>query len=58
MATCRTCGMQIEVPEGWSVGPAVRRHYWDAHPDRMLQTQQDRKAEKLMPRDADGGASS
>lgn len=57
MATCRTCGMQIEVPEGWSVGPAVRRHYWDAHPDRMLGTQQDRKAERLIPK-ADGRASS
>lgn len=53
MATCRTCGKQIEVPEGWSVGPAVRRHYWDAHPDRMLQTQQDRKAERLIPGKAD-----
>ena len=31
MAECKTCGATIEVPEGWSVGPAVRRHYWEAH---------------------------
>ncbi|MEX2588223.1 MAG: hypothetical protein WD602_09585 [Actinomycetota bacterium] len=49
MATCRTCGESIRIPEGWAVGPAVRRHYWESHPDRMQQTRQDRKAERLIP---------
>ena len=35
---CKTCGAIIEIPEGWGVGPAVRRHYWEQHPDRMQQT--------------------
>ena len=33
---CRTCGATIRVPAGWSAGPAVRRHYWAKHRDRML----------------------
>lgn len=49
MAECRTCGATIEVPEGWSVGPAVRRHYWEAHPERMQKTQADKKAEEAIP---------
>ena len=44
MATCRTCGAEIEIPEGWSVGAAARRHYWAEHPDRMLRGQADRAA--------------
>ncbi|HEV2755788.1 MAG TPA: hypothetical protein VG318_08435 [Actinomycetota bacterium] len=32
---CRTCGKTIDVPEGWSHGPAVRRHYWAEHRDVM-----------------------
>jgi hypothetical protein len=32
---CRTCGDTIEVPDGWSHGPAVRRHYWAKHRDVM-----------------------
>ncbi|MDQ3982243.1 MAG: hypothetical protein M3271_06130 [Actinomycetota bacterium] len=32
---CRTCGETIEVPEGWSHGPAVRRHYWAEHREVM-----------------------
>lgn len=32
---CHTCGRAIRVPEGWSVGPAVRRHYWAKHRDKM-----------------------
>lgn len=32
---CKACGEPIEVPEGWSVGPAVRKHYWMHHPERM-----------------------
>lgn len=49
MAECRTCGANIEVPEGWSVGPAVRRHYWEAHPERMQKTQADKRAEQGLP---------
>jgi len=37
MAKCKTCGKQIRVPKGWSIGPAVRRHYWAQHPDLMQQ---------------------
>lgn len=37
MAKCKMCGKQIHVPRGWSIGPAVRRHYWVQHPDRMQQ---------------------
>jgi hypothetical protein len=33
---CRTCGAVIRVPDGWSAGPAVRRHYWSKHRDVML----------------------
>ena len=33
---CRTCGATIRVPAGWTAGPAVRRHYWAKHRDRML----------------------
>ncbi|HWC14776.1 MAG TPA: hypothetical protein VG929_09285 [Actinomycetota bacterium] len=32
---CHTCGAAIRVPEGWSAGPAVRRHYWRKHPEVM-----------------------
>jgi hypothetical protein len=32
---CRTCGKTIRIPEGWSVGPAVRRHYWAKHREVM-----------------------
>lgn len=49
MAVCRTCGATIQVPEGWSVGPAVRRHYWEVHADRMQKTRADRKAEATIP---------
>lgn len=34
-ATCSTCGGRISIPEGWTVGPAVRRHYWAKHRDVM-----------------------
>ena len=33
---CKTCGAAIRIPEGWSAGPAVRRHYWTKHRDVML----------------------
>lgn len=49
MATCKTCGATIEVPEGWSTGPAVRRHYWAEHPDRMLKPRADQEAEEALP---------
>lgn len=34
-ALCHTCGARIRIPDGWSVGPAVRRHYWAKHRARM-----------------------
>lgn len=34
-ARCNTCGSVIRIPEGWTVGPAVRRHYWRKHPEVM-----------------------
>lgn len=34
-ATCRTCGKRIRIPDGWTTGPAVRRHYWAKHRDVM-----------------------
>lgn len=49
MATCKTCGVEIEVPQGWSVGPAVRKHYWSEHPRRMEQRRADQMAEKSLP---------
>ena len=52
MATCKMCRTSIEVPEGWSVGAAVRRHYWAEHPDRMLRSQADRAAESELGRPA------
>ena len=38
---CRACGKAIEVPEGWSHGPAVRRHYWAEHRDVMTRARKD-----------------
>ncbi len=32
---CGTCNQTIRVPKGWSVGPAVRRHYWGKHREVM-----------------------
>jgi hypothetical protein len=32
---CHTCGKRIRIPEGWTAGPAVRRHYWKQHRERM-----------------------
>lgn len=34
-AQCKRCGKRIRIPEGWTVGPAVRRHYWAKHRDVM-----------------------
>jgi hypothetical protein len=33
---CNQCGKVIRIPAGWSVGPAVRRHYWREHREVML----------------------
>lgn len=30
-ALCHTCGGRIRIPDGWTIGPAVRRHYWAKH---------------------------
>ena len=32
---CHTCNKPIHVPQGWTAGPAVRRHYWRHHPGVM-----------------------
>jgi hypothetical protein len=32
---CGTCGKRIHVPKGWSMLPAVRRHYWSHHREVM-----------------------
>ena len=64
--TCRTCGAEIQIPEGWSVGPAVRRHYWEVHPERMQQSRPSRMSDRdpdyggafdgrTVTSDADGG---
>lgn len=50
--TCRTCGAEITIPEGWRIGPAVRRHYWEAHPERM-----ERRTSKPSEREQSGGRS-
>lgn len=31
---CKTCGKTIRL-NGWSIGAAVRRHYWRNHPEIM-----------------------
>jgi hypothetical protein len=33
--TCHRCGKKFRIPDGWSVGPAARRHYWAKHRDVM-----------------------
>ena len=45
MAKCKTCGKTIRVPHEWSIGAAVRRHYWRNHPDRMEKSRADKDAE-------------
>ncbi len=32
---CKTCGQTIRVPQGWTQGPAIRRHYWAKHREVM-----------------------
>lgn len=49
MAKCKTCGKTIRVPKGWTIGPAVRKHYWRAHTDVMERAHADRKAEESLP---------
>lgn len=41
---CHACGKLIAVPPGWSIGPAVRRHYWAKHPDVMQPTRRARRS--------------
>ncbi|MEO7802995.1 MAG: hypothetical protein ABIS18_00655 [Actinomycetota bacterium] len=48
MAKCSTCGKTIRIPKGWSIGPAVRRHYWAKHRERMERGRADRAAESLI----------
>lgn len=38
-ALCHTCGSRIRIPDGWTVGPAVRRHYWAKHRSTMQKDQ-------------------
>ena len=28
---CKLCDRAIRLPDGWTLGPAVRRHYWAKH---------------------------
>lgn len=32
---CRLCEKAVRIPQGWTRGPAVRRHYWKKHPEVM-----------------------
>ncbi len=32
---CTLCERRVRIPEGWTRGPAVRRHYWAKHPEHM-----------------------
>ena len=32
---CKACGRRVRIPKGWTRGPAVRRHYWAKHPEKM-----------------------
>jgi hypothetical protein len=50
MAKCKTCGKSIRVPKGWTTGPAVRKHYWRKHPERMEKSRHDHEAESKLPR--------
>lgn len=33
---CKACDKPIRIPEGWSTGAGVRRHYWSKHREVML----------------------
>lgn len=48
MAKCKTCGKAIHVPRGWTIGPAVRRHYWAKHPERMEAKRADLEATRTL----------
>lgn len=48
MAKCHTCGKKIRIPDGWSLGPAVRKHYWTKHPDVMDKQRADRDADQAI----------
>ncbi len=32
---CHRCNRAIRVPDGWTHGPAIRRHYWAKHREVM-----------------------
>ena len=32
---CKLCDRAIRLPDGWTRGPAVRRHYWAKHREVM-----------------------
>jgi hypothetical protein len=32
---CQKCQRAIRMPEGWTSGPASRKHYWARHPEIM-----------------------
>jgi hypothetical protein len=49
MAKCKTCGKTIRVPQEWSTGAAVRKHYWRNHPERMEKFRADKVAETSIP---------
>lgn len=49
MAKCKTCGKRIRIPKGWTIGPAVRRHYWASHPEVMERGRADLAAERSLP---------
>ncbi|MGH2752495.1 MAG: hypothetical protein ACRDK3_16740 [Actinomycetota bacterium] len=34
---CKACDRPIRIPQGWSTGAAVRRHYWSKHRAVMLE---------------------
>lgn len=48
MAKCNTCGKKIRIPDGWTVGPAVRKHYWTKHRDIMDKQRVDREADQAL----------
>lgn len=33
---CAACNRRVRIPDGWPVGPAVRRHYWAKHRERQI----------------------
>ena len=48
---CKTCDEEIIVREGAAAGPAVRRHYWEKHPETMNRTKAQIEATITAPAD-------